>query len=244
MQRGEVDSGMGDGGLFMGEGILVIEKMIRSSFGMHSILGTAGRLDALEARVGLPDVPVYEAEQGVMDAIAGFPIHRGLLACGLRGAPPAVESLLKAERLVLLEDLANHDNVGGIFRTVAALGRGRAGIVLSPRCCDPLYRKALRVSMGHVLDVPHARSVDWEADLRMIRDWGFEILALEPNAPHEMGAVTGPTALLVGAEGSGLSAQAQRGATRSVRISITPGVDSLNAGVAVAIALDRLGGRP
>jgi tRNA G18 (ribose-2'-O)-methylase SpoU len=187
---------------------------------------------------------VYQAEREVVERIVGFDLHRGILASCHRGEGRRVADLAAScETLVVLEDLANHDNVGGIFRCVAALAGPRAGVVLSPRCCDPLYRKSIRVSTGHVLRVPFARSADWPADLGRLRDSGHSVIALDAGeGATDIGAVARPArlALLVGAEGPGLTGEALAEAGCRARIAMTPGVDSLNAVVACAIALHRL----
>ncbi len=231
-------------GLFMAEGLLVVEQVIRSKHEVRSILGTSHRLDALKDRLGsIPDeIPVFVADQEVMDQIAGFPIHRGLLACARATEQPALHDLLAdATTLVILEDLANHDNVGGIFRNVAALGGPRAAVLLSPRCCDPLYRKAIRVSMGHALHVPFARATDWPGELGQVSEAGFTTIALTPDPGAEpLSPVSGPVALLLGAEGPGLSPDTLARADVIARIPMAPGVDSLNVSVTSALALDRL----
>ncbi|MBN4052793.1 RNA methyltransferase [Roseiflexus sp. AH-315-K22] len=259
---GRASTGLPDG-LFMAEGLLVVEQVLRSRHTVRSILGTPARLDALEDRVGtIPaDLPVYVARQGVLDGIAGFSIHRGLLACARAAPAPLLDDLLaRTTTLVVLEDLSNHDNVGGVFRNVAALGGEHAAVLLSPRCCDPLYRKAIRVSMGHVLRVPFGRSVDWPGDLERVKRAGFVTIALTPSpeaaelSSQARGAVTEPAdadasasadarrvALLLGAEGPGLSVEAFSRADVIARIPMASGVDSLNVAVVCALALDRLG---
>lgn len=242
-EQGEPSTGLPNG-LFMAEGVLVIDHLLRSRHQVRSILGTPMRLQALENQVGSIDehITVFSAEQAVMDQIAGFSIHRGLLACAQAAPMPSLESLLPSTRtLVVLEDLSNHDNVGGIFRNVAALGGESAGVLLSPRCCDPLYRKAIRVSMGHVLHVPFTRSVDWVGDLERIAQAGFKTIALTPDrSAAALSPVSGLVALLLGAEGPGLTETALSQASVVARIPMAEGVDSLNVSVSAAIALDRL----
>jgi len=245
--QGEPTTGL-PGGLFMAEGLLVVEQVVRSRHQVRSILGTSHRLAALKDRLGtIPDdIPVFVAEQEVMDQIAGFPIHRGLLACARAAESPTLDDLLaQATTLVILENLTNHDNVGGIFRNVAALAGDKAAVLLSPRCCDPLYRKAIRVSMGHVLHVPFARATDWPSDLGRVSEAGFTTIALTPDPGAKplspgLGPVSGPVALLLGAEGPGLSTEALGKADLIARIPMADGVDSLNVSVVAALALDRL----
>jgi tRNA G18 (ribose-2'-O)-methylase SpoU len=252
--EGRVSTGLPDG-LFMAEGLLVVEQVLRSSHTVRSILGTPTRLTALEDLAGaIPaDIPVYVAEQAVLDGIAGFSIHRGLLACAQAApAPPLDELLAQTTTLVVLEDLSNHDNVGGIFRNVAGLGGVNAAVLLTPRTCDPLYRKAIRVSMGHVLRVPFGRSTDWPSDLDRVKRAGFVTIALTPSPEAaELSSAAGlggrgpnggsrRIALLLGAEGPGLSAEAFSRADLVARIPMASGVDSLNVAVVCALALDRL----
>jgi tRNA G18 (ribose-2'-O)-methylase SpoU len=206
-----------------------------------------------------PGTPVYLAPQDLMNAVVGFNIHRGVLASGYRPTPPLLQSLLAASAaLVILEDLANHDNMGGIFRAAAALAgpanphaphadagpapRG-ASILLSPRCCDPLYRKAIRVSIGAALRIPFARLEPWPEALAAIKSAGFSLVALTPDpaaVPIDHLAPPPRPALLLGAEGPGLTPGALAAADLRVRIPINPATDSLNVVVAAAIALHRL----
>jgi tRNA G18 (ribose-2'-O)-methylase SpoU len=233
-------------GLFMAEGELVVRQLIASGLSIRSILLTETRLetvgDALETIA--PSIPVYLVSQSFMSDTVGFHIHRGILATGFRPPARSAASLLsQARTLVILEDLANHDNVGGIFRTAAALGGLRqTAVLLSPRCCDPLYRKAIRVSMGTALRVPFAVVEPWPGVLSQIAAAGFSIIALTPDAgANDIARVLLPSkvALLLGAEGPGLNPEASSYATR-VRIPIDPGVDSLNVVTAAGIALHRL----
>ncbi len=228
----------------------------RSPFRPESILLSARSWGALEVELAeaKPDCPVYVADQPVLDAIVGFAIHRGVLAACRRPGPTdplalarkgitAARSRGRAARLVLLEGLTNHDNVGGILRNAMALGAD--AVLLCPRSCDPLYRKAIRTSMGGSLVVPFARAPDFEALLDGLVAMGVAVVALDPDPQGtDLAAVDpaaiGDAALLVGTEGEGVSAAALARATRRVRIDMEPGVDSLNVSVAAAIALHRL----
>jgi tRNA G18 (ribose-2'-O)-methylase SpoU len=197
-----------------------------------------------------PSCPVYVAGQKVMDQIVGFPIHRGCLAAvergGVRDPMELAREALEREsapRIVVLEGLTNHDNVGGIFRNAMCLG-GRA-VLLCPRCCDPLYRKAIRTSMGGSLVVPYARATNLTQMLDGLKALGFEILALDPaeegvDLSRIDARATGPVALLFGTEGKGLSDEALGRADRRVRVAMEPGTDSLNVSVTAAIALHAL----
>lgn len=237
-------------GLFMAEGELVVRTLIRSGYGVVSVLLTQGRLESIGRDLALLPIgtPIYLAGQGVMDAVAGFHIHRGILACGVRPEPVDVSELLGgARRLVVMEAIANHDNMGGIFRNIAALGGAGAAGVLCPRCCDPLYRKAIRVSIGHVLSVPFARARDWPGALDQIRGAGFTLIGLSPGSQAEPIGALEPVerpALVLGSEGAGLSEQTRSMCDCLVRIPMAPGVDSLNVVVAAGIALHRLVGPP
>lgn len=234
------------GGLFMGEGALVVEQLIASSYAVESVLVSAERLPKVETILLAldPGVPIYVMAQSAMESLVGFAIHRGLLACARRGPPtPASQILAIARTIVVLEDLTNHDNVGGIFRSVAALVGVAPAILLSDRTCDPLYRKALRVSMGQALRVPFAQMPDWHSvGVRSLRDHGFTTIALTPSRGAidlreiHAGAIERP-ALLVGTEGPGLRPRTIEQADLRVRIAMSPGTDSLNVGVAAAIAL-------
>lgn len=244
-------------GVFIAEGELVVRQLIDSRFRTRSILLSPQRLttvrDCLERLP--PQTPIFLADQTVMNGIVGFNIHRGILAAGDRPSEPDLDSLLKASSsLAILEDLSNHDNVGGIFRCTAALAgiplapllQGPA-ILLSPRCCDPLYRKAIRVSVGTALRVPFARLAPWPDRLQDVRRAGFALLALTPDSAaipiDRLGLPANlRPALLLGAEGPGLTPPALASADVRVRIPISAGVDSLNVVTAAAIALHRLCG--
>lgn len=231
---------------FIAEGELVVEQLLASRFSIRSVLTTPARA----ARLGelLDGLTVYVAPQEVMVSLVGYDFHRGVLACGECPTPaPSPADILRAARtLLVLENVSNPDNVGALFRSAAALGGGDCAILLSPGSCDPLYRKALRVSMGHALRVPFAPALPWPQVLNDIASQGFHIAALTP-APDAIPisdlAPRGPDrrlALLLGAEGPGLTDQAIALSHSRVRIPMTPGVDSLNIAVAGAIALSHL----
>ncbi|MFN7021542.1 MAG: TrmH family RNA methyltransferase [Phycisphaerales bacterium] len=242
-------------GLFIAEGELVVERLIASDFPVRSVLLTPTRLDAMRPLLERlsPSTPIYLAAPPVLSAIVGFNMHRGVLAVGARSRRLALDDLLRLRGpLVILEDLTNHDNLGGIFRNAAALGGPGCGVLLSPRCADPLYRKSLRVSMGHALSVPFVRLTDWPGELARLAAAGFDLLAMTPGG----GAVDLETAaahrgrrvaIVLGAEGPGLSGAAIGSCDRKVRIHMRPGpsgrtIDSLNVAMAAGIALYRLGG--
>ncbi|HVF75569.1 MAG TPA: RNA methyltransferase [Acidimicrobiales bacterium] len=237
-ERLAVYTGLTDGELrrrgdaFVAEGVLVIRRLLESRFPVRSLLATPNRLDPAWAAL---DVPVYVASQEVMNQVAGFDIHRGALAAGARvPLPPAASLLDGARRVAVLEGINDTENMGALFRNAAAFGLD--AVLLTADCCDPLYRRAVRVSMGNVLHVPFT-VVDGLDDLR-----GFTTVALTPAADAEpLGPVPGPVAFLVGAEGSGLRAETLAAADRRMRIPMAPGVDSLNVATAAAIAFYALG---
>ena len=239
----------GRGGLFMAEGAVVLREMARNArFRFESVLIAQNRVDAMADWIAaLPaDVPVYLADAAVMDAIAGFPIHRGILALARRGEPIAAQTLLARAPddalVVACFGIANHDNLGGIFRNAAAFGVH--AILLDAACCDPLYRKALRVSVGAATRVPFARldTAPGESGdpCRFLRTNGFEPLALSPRGRFTLAEVAGrhrgKRALLLGSEGPGLAASLIDAAT-GVRITMQGDFDSLNVATTSGIAL-------
>ena len=237
---------VGRGGRFIAEGEVVLRVLARRSrFALESCLIAQNRVAAIEDLLAaLPaEVPAYVAAQRVIDAVTGFHIHRGILALGNSGEPRDAAVLLAAlpcRALVLaLVGLANHDNVGGVFRNAAAFGAD--AVLLDGATCDPLYRKAIRVSVGASLVVPFARARDGAAVLDLLEAAGFAPLALTPSGAEPLSALARPdrAALLLGAEGAGLPPEILRRA-RSVRIAMAPGFDSLNVATASGIALHHL----
>ena len=235
-------------GLFLAEGRLVVRRLLESRFTVRSVLATRGLLDDLGDAIGQrPSVQRYEASAETIRVVVGFTFHRGCLALGEEGPPIPAPAVVEpaGSRLVLgLEDVTDPDNVGAVFRNAAAFGA--AGLVLSPRCADPLYRKAIRVSMGATLAIAFA-TTDWRDGLRALRAAGYTLMALTPHVgAQSLDAVVadGPAprrlAVLLGAEGAGLSEATHRAADLRVRIAMAPGVDSLNVATACAIALHRL----
>lgn len=224
-------------GLFIAEGITVVERLLSGSrYRARSLLLTEPKRQALAERVsGGWSVPTYVLPQDLMDALVGFPIHRGCLALGERGALPGAAELLSASRTVLvLVGLSNHDNVGSLFRSAIALGAD--AVLLDEESADPLYRKAIRVSMGAALSLPFARVRRAELPT-LLAAAGYDAWALTPAGETRSGPVRGKVALLLGTEGAGLPASLIEGASLRLRIDMSPGVDSLNVGVAGAIAL-------
>ena len=232
-------------GLFVAEGAVVLNVLAspQSRCRAVSALIAEQRIETLRPVLEQLDAPVYAAGQGVMDAVAGFPIHRGILALGEKPAEPDLADLLTAAPddalVVAVCGVGNHDNMGGIFRNAAAFGAH--AVLLDARCCDPLYRKAIRVSVGAALITPFARAADGEAVVRALADAGYEPIALTPGAEEPLSAVRpdGQCALIVGAEGPGLSEAVMR-RCRRVAIPMAEGFDSLNVATAAAIALHHL----
>ena len=237
---------VGRGGGFIAEGEVVLRVLGRSRLHRaRSLLIAAQRIEGLAEEIApfAGRAPVYAASQAVMDAIVGFPIHRGILALGERGPEPTAAELLTglpARAIVLaLFGVSNHDNIGGIFRNAAAFGV--SAVLLDGACCDPLYRKAIRVSVGGALVVPFARFAVGDDPLVVLEGAGFTPIALSPSGETSLSSLTPAprTALLLGAEGPGLPAEILDRAT-SVRIPMAPGFDSLNVAVACGIVLHHL----
>lgn len=237
---------VGREGLFIAEGEVVVRVFVtRSLHAPVSLLVAEKRVAALaDLAAGLPpDVPLYAASQAVMDQVAGFPMHRGILAVGRRGPPPDAGSLLAGAGslavVVVLQGIANHDNMGGIFRNAAAFG-ARA-VILDSDCCDPLYRKAIRVSVGAALTVPFLRLQRGEDALTLLAAHGFTALALTPGGDARLTEIERPqrVAVLFGAEGAGLP-EAVLARTQTVRIPMAGALDSLNVATASGIVLHHL----
>jgi tRNA G18 (ribose-2'-O)-methylase SpoU len=223
-------------GLFIAEGELVLNRALRAGYRPRSVLVDAKRV----GQVPEVDAPLYAASQAVLEALTGFHVHRGILASfHRRPLEEASEVLARADRVVILEDVNNHTNLGAVFRGAAALGMD--AVLLSPTCADPLYRRSVRVSMGEVFAVPYARLDPWPEALETVRDRGFALLALTP-APDALpiqqltAAQRRRPALLLGAEGPGLSRSALSASDQRVRIPMRRGVDSLNVAAAAAVA--------
>ena len=202
----------------------------------------AGVLDGLEA-------PVEVVEPGVLGEAAGYDVHRGVLASFDRPSPiPPAEVLHRARLVAVVEAVNDFENLGALFRNAAGLGVD--AVLLDPRCCDPWYRRCIRVSVGHSLLLPSARVERWPGHLGDLKERGFEVLALTPAADAEpLGAVAASlpadqrVAVLVGAEGPGLTEGALAASTRRVRIPMAAGADSLNVATAAAVAFHRLSDR-
>lgn len=234
-------------GLFIAEGEVVVRTLASpaSRCGIRSMLlaekRVAGLADVIES---LPEgTPVYSAGQSVLDAVAGFALHRGILALGEKPDPLDARRLLatlpRDAVVVAASDIGNHDNIGGLFRNAAAFGAG--ALWLDDRCGDPFYRKAIRVSVGAVLRMPMLRPAPVADMVETLLAEGFEVIALTPGAGETLAAL-GPgrrRALLLGSEGPGLPPEIVA-RCRAVRIPMSGGFDSLNVAVASAVALHQL----
>jgi tRNA G18 (ribose-2'-O)-methylase SpoU len=229
------------GGLYIAESTKVIGRAIAAGHQPRSVLTLEKWLPEIEPLVSRLDIPVYVGEPSVLEGLTGFSMHRGALASMHR--PPlasVADTVAGAHRVVILEDIVDHTNVGAIFRSVAGLGAD--AVLVTPRCADPLYRRSVRVSMGTVLQVPWTRLPEWPEAADLLHELGFTIaaLALDEKAVDLADfAVTAPerVALLLGTEGDGLSKGALGIADVTVTIPMMHGVDSLNVASASAVAL-------
>lgn len=224
----------------------MVRQLLRSPYRLRSVLATEKGLRALELDLGAIEAPVYVVAQELVERIAGFHFHRGALATADRLPMRPLAEVVRGSRLVLVvEGVNDTENLGALFRNAAAFGVG--AVVLDPTCADPLYRRAVRVSMGHVLQVPFTRAEVWPAAVGELQRLGFEVLALTPTATAGDARVIRPDpevarAVMVGAEGPGLSDAALAAADRRVRIRMAPGIDSLNVATAAAVTLHYLAG--
>lgn len=226
--------------MFIVEGKVPLSILLtQSRFAVESLFLCETRLgpltDILEP-LG-PDIPVYTAPRALMDEIAGFPIHRGILACAKKGEPLPLQDLLNAKYLLILNEISNHDNVGAAFRNAAAFGAD--GVLLDAGSCDPLYRKAIRVSSGASLWLPYHQSGTGLEQINALKSAGFEIWAMTPRAdavPLQTKTPPEKLAILLGAEGPGLP-ETLIDAAQPVRIPMRTGFDSVNVATAGAIAL-------
>lgn len=239
----------GGKGLVIAEGPLVVGRLLESRFPVRRLVGFPAKLDAFLAETEVPaDLPIYEISREVLAAVAGFDMHRGLLAAADRAPEPELADILAAARtVVVLEGVGDHENIGSMFRNAA--GMGADAVLFGNGCADPLYRRVVRVSMGHVLRTPFAHlagsRTTWQRSLAALSDAGFRLVSLtpDPEAEHladalvdEHGRPWPKVALLVGAEGPGLTEHAMRATDVRARIPMAPGTDSLNLATSAAIA--------
>ncbi|WIM69143.1 TrmH family RNA methyltransferase [Corynebacterium suedekumii] len=230
--------------LVIAEGNLVVGRLLESRFPVRCVVGFPAKLDAFLEEHEIPDgVPVYEVTRETLAAVAGFDLHRGLLAAAHRAPEtPLADILTTARTVAVLEGVGDHENIGSMFRNAA--GMGVDAILFGNGCADPLYRRVVRVSMGHVLRTPFAHLegsyTTWQRSLEQLREAGFHLVSLTPDpaAEHLADALAGreKVALLVGAEGPGLTEHAMRATDVRARIPMAPGTDSLNLATSAAIA--------
>lgn len=223
------------------ESAVVVERLLASRFGVRSYLfspkGWERMRDVVEAHPRF--APVYVADNDIIESITGFDLHRGILAsAGRRGWPTLPDIVGRAKRLVVLEGSNDHENIGVIARS--ARGLGFDGMILDPTCADPYYRRSIRVSMGEILHLPITRAASWPDPLAYLVKQGFELWALTPDTDAESLFSMGmpeKVALVAGAEGPGLLPTTRARTHYDVRIPMHHGVDSLNLGHALAIAM-------
>ncbi len=245
-RRPDLPSGKG---LVIAEGVLVVQRMLASRFTPHAFLGTDRRLTELAEDLRGVDIPFYRASAEVMADVVGFHLNRGVLGAARR--PPELgvaQVLAEARTVAVLEGVNDHENLGSIFRNAAGLGVD--AVVFGAGCADPLYRRAVRVSMGHALLVPFAKAESWPRDLDILRANDFRLLAMTPDpraaalAEAAESLAGEKVAVLVGAEGPGLTETVMRAADARVRIPMSRGTDSLNVATAAALAFyERARGR-
>ena len=228
-------------GLVIAEGVLVAQRMVASRFAPHAFFGVDKRLRELGETLTDPavsGVPFFRADADVMAQVVGFHLNRGVLAVARRPEPLALPDILADARTVaVLEGVNDHENIGSIFRNAAGLGVD--AVIFGGACADPLYRRSVRVSMGHVLLVPFAHATSWPADLDVLRSNDFRIISLtpDPEVATLSQVVDAPrVAFMVGAEGPGLTETAMRAGDVRARIPMARGTDSLNVATAAALA--------
>ncbi|HEX8092800.1 TrmH family RNA methyltransferase [Jatrophihabitans sp.] len=232
-------------GVIIAEGVNVVQRLARSPYRIRTVAGVPARLEALAPVLAGLDAEVYELDKWALSDVVGFRVTRGVLASADRPPPVAAGSLIAAgSRFVVLESINDYENLGAVFRNCAAFGVD--AVLLDPQCADPLYRRSVRVSMGHVFGVGFAvLDRPWPASLDLLRDAGVRLLAMTPRpSATALARLDRPDrwALLLGAEGPGLSEAALAAADEWVRIPMADGVDSLNVATAGAVALAHLTG--
>ncbi|MBP0461982.1 TrmH family RNA methyltransferase [Streptomyces montanisoli] len=229
-------------GLFIAEGEKVIRRSVAAGYAMRSMLLSAKWLGPMRDVIDAATAPVYVVDPALAERVTGYHVHRGALASMARKPLPHPAELLAGagrRRVAVFEDMVDHANLGAAFRNAAALGVD--AVLLTPRCADPLYRRAVKVSMGAVLSVPYSRLESWPGDAGLLREHGFVLAALclteDSVTLDELAARRHPRlALMLGTEGDGLTAGALRAADEHVRIPMDAGVDSLNVAAASAVA--------
>jgi tRNA G18 (ribose-2'-O)-methylase SpoU len=230
-------------GLFLAEGEKVVLRALDAGYAPRSVLTEAKWLPGIEDALSTHDCPVFVADESLLRDLTGYRVHRGALASMQRRQLPTLDDVLStARRLVVLENLVDHTNVGAVFRNAAALGID--AVLVSPECADPLYRRSIKVSMGAVFAVPWTRADPWPATLDRLRDRGFRTLAMSPDPRGSSLPETDlapPVAVVLGTEGEGLTAAALERCADRVRIPMSAGVDSLNVAAASAVVFYAVG---
>jgi tRNA G18 (ribose-2'-O)-methylase SpoU len=234
----------GGRGLVIAEGVIVVRRLLDSPYPLRGLLGIPRRIAELVPDLGDFDGPAYAVSADVMAQVVGFHLNRGVLAAADRAPRPDPAELVARSRLLaVLEGVGDHENLGALFRNAAALSVD--GVLLGAGCSDPLYRRSVRVSMGHVLRVPFADLRPWPSGLDLLRANGFAVAALTPRADavdlRQCRLAGQKVALLLGSEGPGLTDEAIAAADVAVRIPMASGVDSLNVATAGAVAFHALG---
>jgi tRNA G18 (ribose-2'-O)-methylase SpoU len=229
--------------IVIAEGTSVVERLARSRYRIRAVAGVESKLTALEPMLAGLDCPVYQLDKWTLSDLAGFRVTRGVLASADRPLPAAADQLVAdGRRFVVLEAINDFENLGAIFRNCAAFGVD--SVLLDPRCADPLYRRSVRVSMGHVFGIGFAiLPGPWPDSLALLRAAGVPLLALTPRPAGQPLRSYRPAdrwALMLGAEGPGLTEQALAAADCWLRIPMADGVDSLNVATAAAVAMARL----
>jgi tRNA G18 (ribose-2'-O)-methylase SpoU len=230
-------------GVVIAEGVNVVDRLVRSDYPVRAVFGVAARIEALRPVLEPLDIDVFRADKWTLSEVVGFRVTRGVLASAGRPVEPEPSTLLRGvRRVAVLEALNDFENIGALFRNAAAFGV--EAVLLDPRCADPLYRRSVRVSMGHVFGVGFAvLPGPWPDSLDLVRSAGLEIVAMTPAAGSidlKAFAVPQRWAVLLGAEGPGLSPQALAAADHRVRIPMANNVDSLNVATAAAVAFAQL----
>jgi tRNA G18 (ribose-2'-O)-methylase SpoU len=230
-------------GVVIAEGVNVVERLIRSPYAVRAIIGVEAKLAALEPVLATVEAPVYCLDKWALSELVGFRVTRGILASADR--PPArdaAELVAAGRRFAVLEGINDFENLGSLFRNAAAFGLD--AVLLDPRCADPLYRRSVRVSMGHIFGMPFATLEEpWPRSLSILAERDVAVLAMTPRAAaRPLREVPPPPrwAVLLGAEGPGLSEAALAAADQWVRIPMADGVDSLNIATAGAVAFAAL----
>jgi tRNA G18 (ribose-2'-O)-methylase SpoU len=229
------------GGLYIAESLLVLERALAAGHRPRSVLALGSSVDdAITATAGF-DIPIFSGPPELLEELTGYLLHRGLIAAMHRPELPAPVDLLKdARRIVILENVVDPTNVGAIFRSVAAIGAD--AVLVTPRCSDPFYRRAIRVSMGTVLQVPWTRVGDWPSIRQLLTASGFSLAALalaDGAVDLKTFAASAPerVALVLGTEGEGLTPEAIEAADTVVTIPMAHGIDSLNVAATAAVAM-------